>query len=156
MVDHFGAKALINPVGGFRKQEGLQAAEHPLQDGDNHKGNAQHLKRVEAALADHLVDNHLDQQGVGQGEELNHEARGQNLEQHTSVPLQGRPKPPRTELLIRGGIGPLHQQQLNPLWKLISQVIRRKRHHALLGRSELEALLIAGNHQSEAPLPGQH
>ena len=98
MVDHFGAKALINPVGGFRKQEGLQAAQHPLQDGDNHQGNAQHLKRVEAALADHLVDDHLDQQRVGQGEQLNHETRGQNLEQHAfdSASRPARTNPDRT------------------------------------------------------------
>ena len=70
MVDHLSPKALIDPVGGFSKQESLEAAQHPFQNGDDHKGDPQHLQGVQAALTDHLVDDHLDQQRVGQGEQL--------------------------------------------------------------------------------------
>ena len=156
VIDHLSPEALIDPVGGFCKQKGLEAAEHPFQDRYHHKGNAQHLQGVEAALADYFVDDHLDQQRVGQGEQLHHKTGGQHLNQNAAVALQSGPEPTGAELLIRRAVGPFHQQQFDPLRELLGQIIRRQGHHALLGRGQLEPPLVAGNHQRESPLPGQH
>ena len=37
VIDYLGTKALINPVGSFRKQESFEATEHTLQYRDNHE-----------------------------------------------------------------------------------------------------------------------
>ena len=72
VVDHLGAQPHVDAVGGFTEQEGAQGADQPLHQGHHHQGKTQHLQGVETALVDHLVDDHLDQQGVGQAEQLHH------------------------------------------------------------------------------------
>ena len=156
MIDHLSPETLIDAVGGFSKKEGLKAAEHPFQDRYHHKGNAQHLQSVEAALADHLVDDHLDQQRIGEGEQLHHKAGSQHLNQHAAVALQGGPEPTGAELLIGAAVGSFHQQQFDPFRELLGQITWVQGHHALLGRSQLETPLVAGNHQRESPFPRQH
>ena len=52
---------------------------------------------VEAALADRLVDDHLYQQWVGQGEQLNHETRGRTWARLPVTLVPARTT--RTELL---------------------------------------------------------
>ena len=68
VVDHLRTQAQVNAIGGFGKEEGAQRADDPLHQGDHHQGKAKHLQGVEAALVDHLVNDHLNQQGVGQAE----------------------------------------------------------------------------------------
>ena len=114
MVDHLGTEPLVDPIGCFGEQECLEAAQNPLKDRHHDQGDTEHLQGVEAALADHLVDDHLNQQGVGQGEQLHHKAGGQHLNQDAAITPQGGPEPGWTEFLIRCGVGTLHQQQLNP------------------------------------------
>ena len=72
MVDHLRTQPQVDAIGGFGKEEGAQRADNALHQGDHHQGKSQHLQGVEAALVDHLVDDHLDQQGVGQAEQLHH------------------------------------------------------------------------------------
>ena len=156
MINHLSTQALVDAIGCFSEQKGLETPQHTFQDRHNHQSDTQNLQCVETALTDHLVDDHLDQQRVGQSEQLDNKARSQNLDQNSAIPLQRRPEPARAEFLIRRGIGALHQQQLNPLRETLSQVLRSKGHQALPGRSQFQALLTAGHHQSEAPLPGEH
>ena len=156
MIDHFRSQALIDSVGGLGEQEGLEAAEHTLQDGHHHQGDTENLQCVETSLRDHLVDDHLNQQRVGQGEELNHEARSQHLGEHSAVALQSGPEPTGAEVLLRRRVGALHQQQLDALGKARLQLRSRQAHHAVLRRGKLQAALVAGHHKGEPPLPGNH
>ena len=137
VVDHLSTETLINTVGGFCKQKRLQTPQNPLQNRDHHKGDTQHLQRVQAALGDHLVDDHLNQQRVGKGEQLNHKTGRQHLNQDAAVTLQSWPEPTRAKLLIWGCIGALHQQKLNPLREGLIQLLRLKSEHALIGRRQL-------------------
>ena len=156
VIDHFSAETLVDPVGGFGEQEGLETAKHPFQNGDHHQGYPKDLQRVEAALADHLVDDHLDQQRVGQGEQLDHKTGRQHLNQHTAVALQRWPKPAGAELLIGRGVGPLHQKQFNAFRELICQLFRFEGDDAVLGRRQLQPAFVAGNHQGKSSLPREH
>ena len=156
VVDHLSTETLINTVGGFCKQKRLQTPQNPLQNRDHHKGDTQHLQRVQAALGDHLVDDHLNQQRVGKGEQLNHKTGRQHLNQNAAVTLQSWPEPTGTKRLIWCCIGALHQQKLNPLREGLFQLLRRKGEHALIGRRQPQPSLIAGHHQSKAPLPREH
>ena len=115
VIDHLGAEAQIEAVGGLGEQEGAQGADQPFQHRHHHQGDAQHLQSVEAALADHLVDDHLDQQGVGQAEQLHHEGGHQHLQQNAAVALQRRPEPGEAEALLWRAAAALHQQHLDPL-----------------------------------------
>ena len=87
VIDHLSPQALIDPVGGFSEQKGFETVENPIENGHSHESDPQHLQGVEAALTDHLVDDHLDQQRIGEGEQLNHKTGGKHLDQHAAVAL---------------------------------------------------------------------
>ena len=108
MVDHLSAKALVNAVGGFSKEECFQTAQYPFQQGHHHQGNTQHLQGVEAALTDHLVDDHLDQQWIGQAKQLHHKTGDKNLNQHAAIFTKRWEEPGETKGLIGGVVGPVH------------------------------------------------
>ena len=156
VINHLGTEPLVDAVGGFSEEEGFEAAQNTLKNGHNHEGDAEHLKRVQTPLADHLVDDHLNQQRVGQGEQLHHEARRQHLYQDPAVSLQGRPEPTWAEFLIRRGVGTLHQEQLDPFGEGFLQSLGIDLDHAGLRRRQLQTALIAGHHQGKTAIPGEH
>ena len=109
MIDHFCTQTLVDAVSGFSEEERFQASEHPFQNGDCYQSNTQHLKGVEAALVNHLVDDHLNQQRIRQCEQLNDEAGCQHLDQNGAVALERWPEPTRAKLLFRRGVGAIEQ-----------------------------------------------
>ena len=87
VVDHLGAEAQINAISGLAEKEGAQGSDHALHQGHHHQGEAKHLQGVQAALVDHLIDDHLNQQGVGQAEQLHHKGGNQHLGKNAAVAL---------------------------------------------------------------------
>ena len=154
MVDHLGAEPQVDAVGGVGEQEGAQGADHPLHQGHHHQRHPEDLQRVEAALGDHLVDDHLDQEGIGEAEELHHEGGQQHLQQHAAVALQGGPEPARAEFLVWCVGAALKQQELQTFGIGLGNLRRLELHPAISGGGQPQPRSIAGGHHREAALPG--
>ena len=154
MVNHLGSQPQIDAVGGIGKQESAQTANHAFHQRDHHQGQPQDLQRVHAALGDHLVDDHLDKQGVGQAEQLHHEGGQQHLQQHAPIAAQGRPEPTRSEAALGGGGAALQQQQFEPIWKTLLDLSWAQLDPAIGRRSQPQSATIAAGNQGKAVLPG--
>ncbi len=115
MIDHLGSEPHVDAVRGFGEQERAQAGEQTFQQGDHQQGNAKDLKGVQAALADHLVDDHLNEQGIHQGEQLHHQRRQQHLGEHAAVTADRGQEPVEVESLLGGGRCAIEQQHLDSI-----------------------------------------
>ena len=131
MIDHLRAQPQIDAIGGVREQEGAQSPDHTLHQGDDNQGHPQDLQRVQAALGDHLVDNHLNQQGVGQAEQLHHERGQQHLQKQAPVAAEGGPEPTGPEALLRCADAAFKQQHLHPLGVGLCQPFGAELHPAI-------------------------
>jgi hypothetical protein len=79
-----------------------RAAEDGLEHRHNHQENAQHLQGIDAVLHDHLVDDDLHHQRVGQAKQLHKEGGHKHLQQHPLVLRDGGPEPLQAKLLLGG------------------------------------------------------
>ena len=156
MIDDFSAQPLVDSVGGFGKQISAHTAQHPLQQGYHHQANAQHLQCIEAALGDHLIDDHLDQQRVGQAKQLHYKRGQQYLQQHAAIAPEGRPKPARPKALLRSVHRSLHQQQFDTFREGLLQLFRAELQLAPPGAGQGEAGAVAGDGQGKTAIPLQH
>ena len=90
VVDDRGAEGDVDPVGGVGEQIGAQGAQHRLGHGHAHQQGAEHIEAAEVALADHRIDDLLDQQRIEQPKQLHKEAGDQHLDQNPAVLLERR------------------------------------------------------------------
>ena len=132
MVNDRRTQGDIDAVRRIRKQIGTQRGQHSLSQGHAHQQGAQHIEGADVALADHSIDDLLNQQRVQQGKQLHEEARHQHLHQHGLVLLQGRQEPGQSEALLWGASAALDTQHIKqvvfiPTWQ------GSGRHQALAG-----------------------
>ena len=100
VVDHLGPQPHVDAVRRLCEQEGAQTGEQTFQQGDHHQGDAQNLEGIEAALRDHLVDDHLNQQRIHQSEQLHHQGCQQHLGQDAAIAADRGQEPDEVEPLL--------------------------------------------------------
>ena len=127
-IDHRTPQREIHPVGGVDKDVGAQGRKQTLEDRQHHHQGAQHIETAEISLAQHLVDNLLDQQRNGQTKQLRQQRRRENENQSAAVLAQQRCEPaPAKPTGGRGGHTP-GQHKAGFLTESVLEILQR---HAL-------------------------
>jgi hypothetical protein len=124
----------VDAVGGVREQIGALDAEDGLEQRDRHQTHHQHLQRRQAAVHQHLVDDHLEEQRRDQREELQEERGDEHLAEEASIFVDRPEKPGDAESACDVGqagpaghqdqpavpdrqeLGPRHQGRPGPRW----------------------------------------
>ena len=91
----------VDAVGGVREQIGALDAEDGLEQRDRHQTHHQHLQRRQAAVHQHLVDDHLEEQRRDQREELQEERGDEHLAEEASIFVDRPEKPGDAESAVR-------------------------------------------------------
>ena len=91
------AERQVNPVGGINKEIRPQSCEQDARDCDRDKKDAQNVKRLQAVLHENLVDDHLGEKRVRQGEKLHKKRGDEDLDQRPLVLFHGGKKPAQAE-----------------------------------------------------------
>ena len=92
-IDHRTAQGEIHPVGGINKDVGAQGHQQSLEDRQHHHQRAQHIEAAEVALAEHLVDDLLNQQRNRQTKQLAQQRRCKDKNQSAAVLAKQRGEP---------------------------------------------------------------
>jgi hypothetical protein len=87
------AKFDIDSVGGVREQIGAQDSQHGLEDRDRHQSEDEDVERVQGAVHQHLVDDHLEEQRRDESEHLQEEGCEQHLAHEVAVFMDRSQKP---------------------------------------------------------------
>ena len=132
MVDDRRAKRDVDPVGGVGEQIGAQGPQQRLGQGHGDEQGAVDIERGEVALADHRVDDLLNQQRVEQLQQLHKEAGDHHLDQGPFVLLDRWDEPAQAKACL-GGVGVALQGQQPQLLALGLGQQRFRFHPALPG-----------------------
>ena len=156
MVEKTRAEFDIDAVGRVREQIGPQDAENGLENRDRQQTNDQHVECAQAAVHQHLVDDHLKEQWRDKGEHLQKERRDQHLAQKMPIFVDRSHKPGDVEAagdLRQSGparhqdqsavpdrekLGPRHQSGPGRQWRLHQNLV-------LAGLGDHEESAIAQN-----------
>ena len=132
-IDHRAAQGEIHPVGGVDKDVGAQGHQQSLEDRQHHHQRAQHIEAAEVALAEHLVDDLLDQQRNRQAEQLAQQRRRKHKNQSPAILAKQRGEPAPAK--ATGGRTPHATWQHKPCLfiKHPLQVCQREPHQAPAG-----------------------
>ena len=88
----------IDAAGGVGKDVASQRGQRHLEQHDHDETDADHVQRGVAAVDQHLVHHHLEEQRRDQGKQLQHEADRQHLQQQLAVLDDGGDEPGEVEL----------------------------------------------------------
>ena len=130
VIDDRRPQADIDSIGGVGEEIGAQGREHRLGQSHGHEQRAQHVQGADVALADHRIDDLLNQQRIEQAKELHKKAGDQHLHQHALVLLQGRQEPSQTKTLFGGLVAALNAEN-RKVALLIAPLQGTDRHGAL-------------------------
>ena len=91
----------VDPVGGVGEQVGAQRTQERLGQGHGHQQGAQHIEAGVVPLADHRIDDLLNQQRVEQAQQLHEKAGDHHLQQSIAVLLDGWHEPAEAKARFR-------------------------------------------------------
>ncbi len=113
MAEQPRAQLDIDAIGGVGEDVGAKSAEDRLEDRDGDEADQQHVQGRHAAMDQHLVHHHLEEQRRDQGEYLQEEGREQHLAQDVAVLVDRAHEPGDVELPaeIRQGRAPRDEDE---------------------------------------------
>ena len=113
MAEQPRAQLDVDAVGRVREKIGAQDAEDGLEYPDRDEPDHEHVERAHAAMHEHLVDHHLEEQRRDQREELQEEGGDQHLAEEPTVFVNGTEEPGDIEASreIEQSGSPGHQDQ---------------------------------------------
>ena len=127
----------VDPVGGVREEVGTHGSHECLGQRHGYKQRAEHVEAGEIPLADHCVDDLLNQQRVEQPQQLHEEACYYHLDQAVAVLADGRDEPAEAKAGLGGaGAGLEIQQGKRLALALVQELIAGDPHLAALGISD--------------------
>ena len=88
----------VDPIGGMRERIGAQVLERHVEQADDDEPADKHEQSLVAAMGQHLVDDHLEEQRRGQGENLHEQRRRQHMAERTAIAPDGGQEPAHAEL----------------------------------------------------------
>ncbi len=119
-AEKMGEQALaeldVDPVGGVGQRIGAQILKRHVEQADGDKPADEHEQGLVAAMGQHLVDHHLEEQRRRESENL-HEQRGrQHMAERTAIPPDGGQEPAHAELarIDAGAADPASDEQRLP------------------------------------------
>src|SRR5262249_45057095 len=93
VVEQAGTEFDVDAVGGVREQIGPQDAQNGLENRDRQQTDDQDVEGAQAAVHQHLVDDHLEEQRRDEREQLQEERRDQHLAQEIAIFVDRAQKP---------------------------------------------------------------
>ena len=87
----------VDPIGGVRERIGAQVLQRHVEQPDDDEPADKHEQGLVASMGQHLVDDHLEEQRRGQGENLHEQRRRQHMAERTAIAPDGGQEPAHAE-----------------------------------------------------------
>ncbi len=106
----------VDPIGGVGERIGAQVLQRRVEQTDGHKARHEHEQGLIAAVREHLVDHHLEEQRRREGENLHKQRGRQHMAERTAIAPDGGQEPADAELarIDAGAADPARDQQRLP------------------------------------------
>ena len=106
----------VDPVGGVRERIGAQVLQRHVEQADDDEAADQHEQGLVAAVGQHLVDDHLEEERRRQGEDLHEQRRREHMAERTAIAPEGGQEPAHAELarIGAGAADPARDEQRLP------------------------------------------
>ena len=106
----------VDPIGGVRQRIGAQILKRHVEQTDGDEPADEHEQGLVAAMGQHLVDDHLEEQRRREGENLHEQRCGQHMAERTAIAPDGGQEPAHAELarIDAGAADPASDEQRLP------------------------------------------
>ena len=88
----------VDPIGGVRERVGAQILQRHVEQADDDEAADEHEQGLVAAMGQHLVDDHLEEQRRRERENLHEQRRRQHMAERTAIAPDGGQEPAHAEL----------------------------------------------------------
>jgi len=88
----------VDPIGGVRQRIGAQVLQRHVEQADDDEPPDEHEQGLIAAMGQHLVDDHLEEERRRQGENLHEQRRRDHMAERAAIAPDGGQEPAHPEL----------------------------------------------------------